>query len=341
HLSKSSDTIAGFLRRNKAVEKFLKKAILLILVLLTVLTAVLFIAMPGKKIRSSEADVVVTTFALYDVARHLLEHDAQVQMLIPFGQDVHTFEPTPRDMIRVEKSRLFLYSGAGLEPWASHFVELNHAVDMSGYVRLREGGHAHHEEAHAGAEDGAEDHAEVHHHEPHAYDPHYWLDIDNMKALVRVMETRFIQAFPALDAGAIHGRAEAYVKRLDTLDGLYRKRLSECRLDTIVVSHNAFGYLAARYGFRVAALTGLSPDTMPDAKTMAQLSDLVQEKGVKTLFYESFVSDKLAVALARESGVKVDVLQPLANITAEEIGADYFRLMNANLLKLHDALECR
>lgn len=328
-------TRADFKRPDQAVEKFLKKAILLILVLLAVMIAVLAVMMPGKKARPDQADVVVTTFALYDIARHLLEHDAEVQMLIPFGQDVHTFEPTPRDMIRVEKSRLFLYSGAGLEPWASHFVSLENAVDMSGFIHLQEGGHTHHEEAQADLETG--DHEEHH----HAYDPHYWLDADNMKALVRALEARFIQAFPALDAGAIHARADAYVKRLETLDALYRKRLSDCRLDTIVVSHNAFGYLAERYGFHVASLTGLSPDTMPDAKMMARLSELVREKGIRTLFYESFVSDKLARSLARESGVRVDVLQPLANITAKEIGSDYFRLMNANLLKLHDALECR
>jgi len=155
------------------------------------------------------------------------------------------------------------------------------------------------------------------------------------------METIFQKAFPKMDPHALETRAQEYINRLKMLDALYKKRLSQCRLDTIVVSHNAFGYLGARYGFHVASVTGLSPDTMPDAKTMAELSDFVEQKGIKTVFYESFVSDKMADAIAHETGVRVDVLQPLANITAKEIGADYFRLMNANLLKLHDAMECR
>jgi len=305
----------------------LKKAIKVLLVLLALLAVTLFVVVPREKARAAHADVVVSTFALYDIARHLLGHDAQVQMLIPFGQDVHTFEPTPQDMIRVEKSRLFLYSGAGLEPWAEPFESYANALDMSRYVRLQEHEHGHHD-----GEEGE-------HH--HAFDPHYWLDTDNMAGLVRGMEALFERTFPALDASELHVRAERYVRRLETLDALYRKRLSECRIDTIVVGHDAFGYLAERYGFHVAAVTGLSPDMMPDARTMARLSDLVKTKGIKTVFYESFVSDKLADALARESGVGVAVLQPLANISADEIGADYFRLMNENLLKLHDAMECR
>jgi len=307
----------------------LKKAIIVLLALLIVLVLVLAVAMPEKKVRADKADVVVTTFALYDIARHLLGRDAEVQMLIPFGQDVHTFEPTPQDMIRVQKSRLFLYSGAGLEPWAEPFRSFGNAVDMSTYAQLRAGGHTHHDDGDEG--DGHE----------HAIDPHYWLDTDNMVALVQATEQLFISAFPALNAQDIRMRGAAYIERLKTLDSLYKKRLSGCRLDTIVVSHNAFGYLAGRYGFHVDAVTGLSPDTMPDAKTMARLSDIIREHGIKTLFYESFVSDKLVASLAAETGVQVDVLQPLANITADEIGADYFRLMNANLLKLHDALECR
>lgn len=313
----------------------MKKAIKVLLILLAMLIAALYFLTPEKKVRAEKADVVVTTFALYDIARHLLAQDAEVQMLIPFGQDVHTFEPTPRDMIRVEKSRLFLYSGAGLEPWTVSFDGLANAVDMSRFVQLREGGHHHHD---AHEEEHGDDHTEE---ALHADDPHYWLDIGNMIRLTETMEGIFKKSFPDVDAAVLHQRAQEYIKRLEALDALYKKRLSGCRLDTIVVSHNAFGYLAARYGFHVAAITGLSPDMMPDAKTMAALSGLVEEEGIKTVFYEAFISDKLADALAREAGVRVDVLQPLANITAAEIGADYFRLMNANLLKLHDALECR
>lgn len=311
----------------------MKKAITVLLIVSGLIIAALVFLTPEKKIRSRDADVVVSTFALYDIARHLLGADAEVQMLVPFGNDVHTFETTPADMVRIMQSRLFLYSGAGLEPWTADFAGHGNAEDMSRFVRLREGAH-HHEHDHDAEEHDAEQ-------EGHAVDPHYWLDVDNMIALVQAMEGMFRKAFPAISPETLHTRADAYITRLHTLDGLYKKRLAECRVDTIVVSHNAFGYLAERYGFHVDAVSGLSPDTMPDARTVARLSDLVKVEEVTTVFYEAFVSDKLAATVAREAGVRVDVLQPLANITAKEIGADYFRLMNANLLKLHDAMECR
>lgn len=311
----------------------MKKAVLAVLILLVSLVAAMLLLTPDKKVRSDHPEIVVSTFALYDIARHLLAQDGEVQMLIPFGRDVHTFEPTPKDMIKVEKARLFLFSGAGLEPWASHFEHQGHALDMSRYVSLHTADHPH---VH---EDPGHEHDDHDMHEG-GFDPHYWLDIDNMVRLTHAMQKEFSGLYPNR-ADEIQKRADTYIERLKRLDDLYRKRLSECRLDTIVVNHDAFGYLASRYGFQVAAISGLSPDTMPDAKTMASLTELIRAKGVTTIFYESFVSDKLAKALAKESGTRVAVLQPLANITAEEIGADYFRLMNANLLKLYDALECR
>ncbi len=303
----------------------MKKAlsVLLILTILLIAAVVYFGQKPLP--RSGRADVIVSTYALYDIARHLLTDEAEVQMLVPFGRDVHTFEPSPKDMARVERSRLFLYSGAGLEPWAQRFSSFANAVDMSRFVVLEK----------------AAEHAD--HHEEHehgAYDPHYWLDIANMKRLVEAMAALFSDRLH-LDPAVLKRRAAVYEERLDVLDALYRKRLSDCRLDTIVVGHNAFGYLAHRYGFHVEALSGLSSDRMPDAATMAALSKLVKSKGIHTVFYEAFVSDKLMRTLAKEAEVRVDVLQPLANITADEIGADYFHLMNVNLLKLHDAMECR
>lgn len=152
----AADTCA-IIRPKECREMILKKALKVVVILSAVLIAAFLLLVPEKKVRAERADVVVTTFALYDIARHLLQNDAEVQMLIPFGRDVHTFEPTPRDMIRVEKSSLFLYSGAGLEPWASSFADFGNAVDMSRFVHLRKG-HAHHDD---GDEHGEQDRKSV------------------------------------------------------------------------------------------------------------------------------------------------------------------------------------
>ena len=102
----------------------MKKALLLVLFLLAV---VAFIATqtPSKiSLENEKPLIVVSTFALYDVLTHLARENAQVVMLVPFGVDVHTYEPTPQDMARLEKSDLFVYSGAGLEPWTTTFSHI-------------------------------------------------------------------------------------------------------------------------------------------------------------------------------------------------------------------------
>ncbi len=89
----------------------------------------------------------------------------------------------------------------------------------------------------------------------------------------------------------------------------------------IVTGHEAFGYLAKRYGLRQEGVAGLSPDAEPDAKRIAQLSDLVKRLGVTTVFTEDLVSPRIADTLAREAGVKTETLNPLEGLTDRELQA--------------------
>jgi zinc transport system substrate-binding protein len=274
----------------------------------------------GKELR-----IAASTFALYDAAGKVAGDSAEVFMVVPFGVDIHSFEPSPKMMARIQQSSHFLYSGAGLEPWTKTFARRENALDMSRFVRLSalEEAHGH----------------EEHHHEE--VDPHYWLDIGNMITIVNKIKDVLAKERPE-DADYFRQNAQRYVRDLEALDDMYKKRLKDCRQDTVVVNHNAFGYLAERYGFHVEALSGLSPDAMPSAKTMAALIGIVKERNIKTIFFESFVSDRLVKSLADETGAGVDVLQPLANITADEaeVGAGYIDIMRQNLDKLSHALEC-
>ena len=322
----------------------MKKALGLIAVLLVVIVLFgMLMPTPSKK-ETNKPLIVVSTFSLYDVLTHLARDRAEVVMIVPFGVDVHAYEPTPKDMIRIEKSDLFVFSGAGLEPWTDAFGHYKHGIDMSRHVFLLENDTHQNEDPTEDTKNEMNDDPGYTAHAHHGtVDPHYWLDIDNMLKITDKLEEVLLDLLEKDAADDIHAHAVIYRKGLQILDGLFQKRLASCRLDTIVVSHNAFGYLAKRYGFDVAALSGLSPDAMPSAKTMAKIADLVQAKKLNTVFYESFVSDQLIQSIAKESGARVEVLQPLANITAEEAEQfqDYKLLMNINLQKLRNALECR
>lgn len=311
----------------------MKKIIMTLVIVVIAMLVLVLTFSDHKKMDSSKPQVTVSTFALYDISKKLLNNIAEVSMLIPFGKDIHSYEMTPQDRIRVEKSTLFLYSGAGLEPWTKNFTTHPNTFDMSQYVTLREASahdHGDHD-AHEGHEDG-----------DHAVDPHYWLDISNMIKMTYALRDLFKKSFPEAFSDQITSNANYYVKQLHALDALYAKRLSSCKRDTIVVGHNAFGYLADRYGFHVMALTGLSPDAMPSAKDLARMSDLVHDKRISVLFSEPFESDRLIQSVAKAAKARVDVLQPLANISAKEAQEmlDYHLIMQQNLKKLHAALEC-
>jgi len=133
-----------------------------------------------------------------------------------------------------------------------------------------------------------------------------------------------------------------YIKMLEHLDSSYIQSLNSCKKDVIITNHNAFSYLASRYGFEVEALSGLSPEAQPSAKQIAKLMEHIKEDGIKTIFFESFVSDKVINAIAKDVKVGVDTLQPLGNITKDEAqkGMGYEQIMRQNLTKLQKALEC-
>ncbi len=177
--------------------------------------------------------------------------------------------------------------------------------------------------------------------DPTALDPHVWLDPTLMRAILDAVTGALTRVKPAHRA-AFEAHAATFDAELDALDGRYRAGLANCTRHVIVTSHEAFGYLAKAYGLQQEGVSGLSPDAEPDAKRIAQLTDLVRRLGITTIFTETLVSPRIADTLAREAGVKTDVLDPLEGLTRKEVkaGADYVSVMDRNLSKLRAALGC-
>jgi len=130
--------------------------------------------------------------------------------------------------------------------------------------------------------------------------------------------------------------------QLESLDREYEGALTQCRRREIVTSHAAFGYLAERYGLEQIAITGLSPEAEPTPRELEDVVEEVRMQGATTVFFETLVSPRLAETVARETGARTAVLNPLEGLTEEELarGENYFSLMRANLKTLRQALEC-
>jgi zinc transport system substrate-binding protein len=110
----------------------------------------------------------------------------------------------------------------------------------------------------------------------------------------------------------------------------------------LVTSHEAFGYLADRYGLEQIGVTGISPESEPSPGDLERVIDAVRESGATTVFTETLLSPELAETVAREAGADIAVLNPLEGLTQDEseAGEDYFSVMRDNLAVLRDGPGC-
>jgi zinc transport system substrate-binding protein len=108
----------------------------------------------------------------------------------------------------------------------------------------------------------------------------------------------------------------------------------------VVTTHEAFGYLAHRYGLEMVGISGLSPDAEPSPARLADVREVIADEGVTTVFYERLVSPTVAETLADDLGVVTAVLDPIEGLTDDTEGEDYFTLMRANLGALEEANGC-
>ena len=164
-------------------------------------------------------------------------------------------------------------------------------------------------------------------------DPHVWLDPIRYALIVKRIATAL-------------GRPRAaapMVSRLRALDRTYRAGLAHCARHDIVTSHAAFAYLADRYGLEQDAITGVTPEAEPRPQDLRRVIDTVRSTHATTVFFETLVSPKLADAVARATGAKTAVLNPLEGLTSAEQqrGENYFTVMRENLRVLRGALGCR
>ena len=173
-----------------------------------------------------------------------------------------------------------------------------------------------------------------------ALDPHTWLDPQTMITYASAVAEQLSQARPDASV-AFQQRADALVKQLTALDGEFSTGLASCRLKVFVTSHAAFGYLAERYGLQQVGIAGLTPDAEPTPARLAEVQKIAQQQGVTTIFSETLASPALADALAKDLGLKTDVLDPLEGITSQSRGTDYPSVMRSNLSALRTANGCQ
>jgi zinc transport system substrate-binding protein len=169
-------------------------------------------------------------------------------------------------------------------------------------------------------------------------DPHFWLDPLLMADLGDAVADALVEKDPD-HAATYRGNAADLRAELQQLDGAYERGLTDCERDTVVVSHDAFGYLD-RYGLKFAPIAGLSPGAEPTPADLSRLQDLIRAEGITTVFSERLVSPRLTETLADDLGIRTAILDPIEGLTDETANEDYLSLMRANLVALEKANDC-
>ncbi|KGF11795.1 hypothetical protein HMPREF1633_04530 [Tissierellia bacterium S5-A11] len=292
--------------------------------------------------------VVTTVYPVYDVVKKVAGDRADVTLLVPPGAEPHDWEPTASDLKKIGQAKVFFYNGAGLEPTDqilkkeitrdATVVELSQGLDLLKLQDDDDHDHDHdHDTDHHDADHHDEDHhAEGHHHHHHGgVDPHVWLDPQNVMKEAAVVADALAKADPA-HADAYRANAKKYQDELAALDKDMDAALSSLANKNLVVSHEAFGYLAARYGLTQIGIMGVDADAEPTPDRMAQLVEFIREHDVRTIYSEELVNPRLAEAIAAETGAVVRVLNPIEGLTAaqEKAGYDYIKLQRENLTTL-------
>lgn len=277
--------------------------------------------------------VLTSFYPMYDFACKIGGDCIDVTNMVPSGTEPHDWEPSTNDLKNLEKADVFIYNGADMEPWADDLLvsrsDTLHVVEASENVELRttDGEHEHAHE-HEGAD---------HHHGD--FDPHVWLDPENAKIEMEAIRDALCAADPE-NSTVFQSNYEKYAAELDALDAEFREKLAPLPNRTIVVAHEAFGYLCDAYGLTQVGIEGLSPDSEPDPGRMAEVIDFVRDHSISTIFFEELVSPKVAEAIASETGAQAKMLSPLEGLSDEQAaaGADYFSVMHDNLAALMEAL---
>jgi len=170
-------------------------------------------------------------------------------------------------------------------------------------------------------------------------DPHVWLSPVNALRQAQAILDALVLADPG-NSAYYQERYEVLASELEDLDQAFREALEPYRGRSIVVDHQAFGYLCREYGLEQIAVQGLSSDSEPDAARMAQVIALAREENAKVIFYEEASNPGVAEAIAQEIGAGTDMLNPLEKLSREQLeaGEDYVSVMRKNLEALVRAL---
>ena len=272
------------------------------------------------EVATKKIQIVAGFYPLAYAAEGIAGDLAEVVSLAGPGVEPHDLELTPGDVAKINDADLVIY----IPEFIPALDAVVKTLDQSKVINATQGitlisgdSHSHEgEEAHS-EEEGHSDES--------ATDPHIWLNPSNMV----LIGNSIAQALSALTSdSAINENRSGFENALTTLASDYTAKLANCSIKALVVSHEAFGYIANAYGFEQVGISGLSPEAEPSPARLAEVAKIAKAENATTIYYESLVDPKVAKTLADELKITAEMLDPLESPPAS---GDYLSVMQQNL----------
>ena len=332
----------------------MKKITALLLALLMLVGALAGCGKQNDTNKTDKLSIVTTIFPEYDWVREILgdkADNAEITMLLDNGVDLHSYQPTADDIVKISDCDLFIYVGGESDGWvedalrnaANRNMKVINLLEILGdsvkTEEIVEGMQEEHEHEDAHAHDDAEEHE----HEEEA-DEHVWLSLKNAKMLVRVI-SKALQELDPDNKDIYAANADAYVKKLSALDADYQAAVDAASNKTILFGDRfPFRYLVDDYGLRYyAAFVGCSAETEAGFETISFLAKRVDEWKLPCVLTIEGAQHKIAETIVRNTTMKnqkVLTMDSMQSTTTQDVknGTTYLSVMEKNLSVLKEAL---
>ncbi len=283
----------------------------------------LLAACSGDDASDDRPQVIASFYPFAFVAEQVGGDTIDVENLTHPGAEPHDLELDPQQVADLTDASLVVFE-RGFQPAVDDGIDQagvsdDATLDVADVVEL------------APAPEGSDEETE--------YDPHVWLDPVAMQQITDAVADRLIEIDP--DHQTVYERnRDQLLGDLRRLDAAYEQGLADCERRSIVTSHDAFGYLARRYGLEQIPIAGIDPHAEPSPSEQAEIADLVEQDGITTVFTETLVSDDVAESIADETGVSLATLDPIEGLSDDTSDDTYLTLMRSNLQTLREANGC-
>jgi len=315
----------------------------------TLIFLVLLLAVaPGHPAWGAAAEkkipVAASILPLGDFCKNIGGDRVAVQVLIPPGASPHVFEPTPGAVAQALKARVFVYVGAGLDPWAARLLKTQAdfkpvVVEAVQGLKLLQMVNSSPEPTTPGPDHGPHHpggaHAQEHHYHAGG-NPHVWLDPVLAQDICRRIARAFIQVDPEHQKDYDRNLSQ-YLTKLKDLHQEITQTVATFGHQACVSFHPAFAYFNQRYGLQDVGVIEAAPGREPSPGHLQKIIAALKTCRGRAVFAEPQLSPRMAEVIAREAGVKVLFLDPLGG--KPPYGSDYLKLMRYNLAVLTEALK--